>query len=343
MFAFQEILSVYLRRLYSKKELNLIDRVVVFLLKFAVEFRIAEKIRGQRASRIYINVRNLDRNFFSTKWTLYTIDQLVEDTLEWIKSFDVVYDAIVGIPRSGMLVADLIASKLGKPLSTPSQMMQGYYYRKGDLGFPSKASPLRRILLVDDSVISGRTLQKVGEELEKALPGVQIDCGALIVTKNTKELVDCYGRICPARQIYEWNLLVLKTGIIGMDMDGVICEDCPGISEFTETDYVHWMQTAKPYLIPDYKIDYIISNRLEKYRAVTEDWLRKHEVKFDRLILFPSHDMNDRIGHEAENKIKQLLKYKPEYFIESNVNEAEQMWKGTRIPTISIQIMKIFN
>lgn len=343
MFAFQKTLAIYLRRLYSKKELNLIDRVAIFLLKFAVEFRIAEKIRGRVASRIYINIRNLDTNVFSDRWTLYTIDQLVEDTLEWMKSFDNVYDVIVGIPRSGMLVADLIASKLGKPLSTPSQMMQGYCYRPGDRGFPSKAPPLRRILLVDDSAISCRTMQKVNEELEKALPGVQIDCGALIVTKNSRELVDCYGRICPVHQIYEWNMMTLKRGITGMDMDGVICEDCPGVSQVTETDYVHWMQTAKPYLIPNYRIDYIISNRLEKFRVITEDWLRKHEVEFDRLILFPSHDMNDRIGHEAENKIRQLLIYKPEIFIESNVDEAEQIWKGTKIPVISIRMMKMFN
>jgi adenine/guanine phosphoribosyltransferase-like PRPP-binding protein len=42
---------------------------------------------------------------------------------EWVKTFDIQYDLIIGIPRSGLLVGCMIATKLAKPLATPDDSL----------------------------------------------------------------------------------------------------------------------------------------------------------------------------------------------------------------------------
>jgi hypothetical protein len=50
-----------------------------------------------------------------------TFQQLTEWTIEWTKRLPQDYDVIVGIPRSGLIVASIIACRLGKPLTTPDK------------------------------------------------------------------------------------------------------------------------------------------------------------------------------------------------------------------------------
>jgi len=261
-------------------------------------------------------------------------------TCEWIKVFPISYDIIVGIPRSGLLVANIIASKLGKILTTPELFSQKIGWISTTI---TKKEEYKNILLVDDSIYSGKTMEKALELLYSYRPNIKITKAVLIVNENSKNLVDLYYKVIPHPRIFEWNLLHAKRGTIAIDLDGVVCENCPPGVDFNEDLYINWIKNAKPYLIPTFEIDFIVSCRLEKYRPSTEAWLCRHNVKYKELILWDIPSKDKREGRYAEYKIEQFLKIKPDMVWESNFSQAEKIWKATKIPTLCIDEMVLFS
>ena len=96
---------------------------------------------------------------------------------------------------------------------------------------------------------------------------IQITKASLFVTQEAAKLVDLYYEVIPDPVLFEWNLLHSKQGFLATDMDGVICHDPPKGLDGDESAYVEWMRNARPYLVPLYEIDAIVSSRLERYRA----------------------------------------------------------------------------
>ncbi len=140
----------------------------------------------------------------------------------------------------------------------------------------------------------------------------------------------------------EWKFMGQKRGILAVDMDGVICEDCLYQVDMDEERYIEWLRDARPYLIPNFEIDYIVSNRLEKYRPATEEWLARHGVYYNKLILWDIPSKEDRNGKFTEHKVDVLLKIKPTEYWESSYDQAKKIWESTRIPTICIDEMIAF-
>jgi len=172
---------------------------------------------------------------------------------------------------------------------------------------------------------------------------MNITTASLLISKEAVGYVDLYYKVLRNYPpMGEWNLLHRKRGTVAFDMDGVICEDCPSDIDLNESLYIEWIKNARPYLIPVYKIDYIISNRLEKYRPETEEWLRRHDVKYDKLILWDIESKKDRKDLFAEYKADKLLSLKPSVYFESSYQQAKQIWESTRIPTICIDEMIAF-
>lgn len=270
----------------------------------------------------------------SAKYSFVTSAELMNWTTEWIKSFPTSYDLIIGIPRSGLMVASIIATKLAKPLTTPDSILAKRLWGSKPI---EKKDSFSSILLVDDSIKSGKTMKR---NLKLLLPnyGRNITTASLLVTEASKNLVNLYYKVIPQPRIFEWNFLHSKKGKLASDMDGVICENCPPGVDGDEELYVKWLEKARPYLIPPFEIDVIISNRLERYRPQTEKWLQKHQVRYKELILWDIKSKKER-GEYAQNKIKALLKIEPNTYWESSYGQAKEIWKATKIPVISTDRM----
>jgi orotate phosphoribosyltransferase len=266
--------------------------------------------------------------------------QLLSWTNEWLKSFPRSYDLIMGIPRSGLLVASIIALKLAKPLSTPEHFLQGKCWRSKAM---HKENNLTSILLVDDSITSGRTMKRVAGSLLEHSNNITITRAALMATKNSCKLIDLYHKIIPHPRIFEWNLLHAKKGSVACDMDGVLCENCPSGIDKNEEMYTKWLENARPYLIPAFTLDAIVSNRLEKYRPQTETWLAKHKVRYKQLIMWDLQSKAVRKGQYARHKTELLLQIRPEMFWESSYHQAKQICKATGIPTFCTDTMTFLN
>jgi len=122
-------------------------------------------------------------------------------------------------------------------------------------------------------------------------------------------------------------------------MDGVLCEDPPRGYDRDETLYLKWIQSAKPYLIPAFEIDAIVTSRLEKYRPQTEAWLKKHDVQYKKLVMWDLDSKKDRNGRNADHKAGILTGLKPDIFWESSMEQSQKIRKATGIPCLCINEM----
>ena len=337
----KEKIAKYLMNASLKKRRNLIEQSLI--AAFSVYKRLRNTIANSDnkvASKLYLRSINLERNIMGTKYDFVTIDELVLWTTELFKSFQDDYDIIIGIPRSGLLVANIIALKLGKPVTTPDLFIKDIYW-KSEL-IPKKEE-YKNILLVDDSITSGKTMEENFNILNKSQKYINITKAVLMATNESKSLVDLHYKIIPHPRVFEWNLLHASKGTLASDMDGVICENCPPGIDGNEELYVEWIENAKPYLIPTFEINVIVSNRLEKYRSDTEKWLAKHGVRYKELILWDLQSKQERNGKHAQRKIEVILEYKPDFVWESSFHEAKQIYETTKIPTLCVDEMLLIS
>ena len=334
----KEKILLYLFHLRYKKKKNLIESILWHTYLIYKKFKtILQKNNNLILSKVYLRQKQLERKILTGSHTFVTIEELVSWIDEWIKHFPSNYDVVVGIPRSGLFVANLIALKMGKPLSTPDLFDRVF------LATPMKTKQrYQNILLVDDSIASGKTMEKNIKLLKAKCNDCNITKAAVIANENSKYLVDMYFKIIPRPRIFEWGMIHAKKGKLAVDLDGVICEEIPPGMDSDSEQYVAWLRNAKPYLVPIFEIDAIISNRLEKYRQETEDWLRRHGVIYKNLVLIDAQEKKE-IRSKTEHKIKSLLRIKPDIFWESSYSGAEQIWKATRIPTLCISEKILFS
>ncbi|MDD2559519.1 MAG: phosphoribosyltransferase, partial [Bacteroidales bacterium] len=67
---------------------------------------------------------------------------------------------IVGIPRSGMLPANMLALYLNKPLSDIDSFLNWHIYKAGERGQFFTPDTQSKVLVVDDSISTGSAMLK---------------------------------------------------------------------------------------------------------------------------------------------------------------------------------------
>jgi orotate phosphoribosyltransferase len=298
-------------------------------------------------------VRRLDarrRKTFGLKWFISYADAHA-DIQDWLKDLPRDFDMIVGIPRSGMFIASVLSLQLVKPVASLDGAIDGKCWNppavdavSGSHHILGSGLPGKNVLLVDDSVSSIHgTMEKAYSRLISK--GFTVRTAVLYVTEETKNVVNFYHRVIPPiPHRFEWNLMRAYTGYTASDLDGVLCEDCPEGVDLDEPKYVEWLRNAKPFLIPRYTLDLIISSRLEKYRELTVDWLRRNGVSYNHLVLWDLQDKSMRTfkGH-VDFKAKMLGRFKPDWYWESSPEEAVQIAEKTGIPCLCIRNMALYS
>ena len=304
---------------------------------------------NKNLNRIFIRARYIKNLIGREQFRFVALEDAFLWTSEWLKSFPAQYDIIVGIPRSGLLIASIIALKFGKPLTTPDQFAKNEFWLSTKVHRRPVSINSMKVLLVDDSVTSGKTMQESIDVMRQTGAEFDITTAALITSDKSNPLVDLHYKYLKHPRIFEWNLLHNKNASffnhesIALDMDGVICENCPPNTDANENAYKQWIRTAKPYLIPSFEIDAIVSCRLERYRADTEKWLSDHNVRYKELILWNIESKKQRKGLFAKHKIDAILRINPAIFWESHLGQAEVIWEYTRTPVLCIDNWILFN
>lgn len=261
------------------------------------------------------------------------IKQLNDDILNNIYKIPSDVDLIVGIPRSGMIVATLISVYLNKPLTDLESFINKKIYESGSTKNTSNCvksfDEVKKAIVIDDSIASGKSLLNVKSKIENVNLNIDIIYLVPYIVEDAKNKCDIYFRIIDLPRKFEWNLfhhVDLERACV--DIDGVLCID-PKVEENDDgTKYEEFLKNAKVKYKPSRKIGYLVTSRLEKYRKITEEWLEKHNIEYGELIMMEniSAEERRRRGSHGEFKGKVYKKIKDSIlFIESEQVQAEEI------------------
>jgi len=261
-----------------------------------------------------------------------TMEQLNRCIYQNIKKIPKDIDLIVGIPRSGSLVANLLALYLNLPYTAIDSYVEKGTLRTGNTrkceGWVQRVEQAEKVLVVDDSISSGRAVKEAKRLVRKSgMPAEHLYL-AVYALENNIHMVDIYFEICHMPRVFEWNYMhswVLQYCCV--DIDGVLCED----PSFFENDdgkrYRKFLLHAQPKLVPTKKIGYIVTARLEKYRRETEAWLKQQGIEYGNLVMMDAASGRERRwqGSHGVYKGEVFRQTGCSMFIESSYEQAVQI------------------
>jgi orotate phosphoribosyltransferase len=262
-----------------------------------------------------------------------SVVDLSDQVFRWIGTLPRDIDVIVGVPRSGLLVANLLALHLNLPLTDVEGLLEGRVFQGGarlrNKQTTNLLSAKCNVLVVDDSVCTGRQIQIVKEQVAAAdLPHV-VYYAAVYVKPGAEESVDFFCEVLPIPRCFEWNLMHRK-GLLSvscMEIDGVLRQDPNDYENNYEnngTNCTNFFECVDSWCTPSETVGWLVTCRSEKYRALTEAWLTRHGVKYKELIM---NNHTDQAAQQSVNayssyKANIYVKTKARLFIESSLKQA---------------------
>lgn len=254
-------------------------------------------------------------------------------------------DLIVGVPRSGLLVANLIALIMNLQVTDVDGLLTDHIVGSGSTkknflgGGIDHVSECKKILVVEDTVFTGASLLSTKKRIEESNLSCEILYFAAYVSPGKESMVDLYLQTLPGPRAFEWNLF--HCGIIENScvvIDGILCVDPTEDENDDGERYRFFLEHAAPKIIPTRRIKCIVSSRLEKYRAETEKWLEKNNISYERLYLLDS-TAKERREKGLHTVFKSEI-YKQSgctLFIESAASQAARINNNTGKPVYCIE------
>ncbi len=261
-------------------------------------------------------------------------------------------DLIVGVPRSGMMVALIIGLYLNLPVTCVDDFLTGQITSSGTTkpkdGWIHDLDEARHILVVEDSVNSGASLNRVRESIGKSSPYAN-KCSymAVYVTPENTSVPDFYFKKVNGIRIFQWNFLT--HGFLQdtcMDMDGVLCYDPTDEENDDGEKYIRFLNETRLKLKPQRTVGYIVTSRLEKYRQETETWLKNNNIEYEELYMMDvaTAEERRRLGNHATNKAEIYKKLShATLFIESDDTQAREIFRITKKPVFCIDSQEYYS
>jgi orotate phosphoribosyltransferase len=233
-----------------------------------------------------------------------SVADLDEDVVDWLQRLPRDLELIVGIPRSGLLAATLLALHLNLPMTDVEGLIEGRVLQAGPrytgdvvglLGRP------RKVLVVDDSILLGRQMESVKARIRAASLPHAISYAALYPAPGAEHTVDFFFETIKMPRCFEWNLMhhpwVLSKAC--MDIDGVLCRDPSPAENDDGPEYRQFLTGADRRYLPSAPVRWLVTARLEKYRTDTENWLTANGVEYGELLMMDYPDMAARRAANA--------------------------------------------
>lgn len=263
----------------------------------------------------------------------------------WVSTADLVRDSVrlagllppdtggvVGIPRSGMIPASVIASHLHLPLWELTRdggiRRMGHGSRGETFGFPGSAGPLA---VVDDSVFGGNEMRRA----RSVLAGVPAVFAAVYVLPDRAGVVDAFAAGLPDPHLMEWNLFnchwISGGDGVATDLDGVVLHDAESGGKI-----------GTPYLVPRAApVPLIVTGRPERERMVTVRALKAAGARWSRLEMLPAGGEMTTKGFAA-HKARHYAESGCGFFCESSPEQAEEIAKLSGRPVICPRAGKVY-
>jgi orotate phosphoribosyltransferase len=247
-----------------------------------------------------------------------TVAQLDDAVVSWLADLPRDIDLVAGIPRSGLLVANLLALHLNVPMTDIAGLIEGRVIQsgarfKGEDPHRFLWKP-RHVLIVDDSVCSGSAMKNVKEQLAAAGLPHRFSYAAVYMAPEARldNHVDLYREVVSMPRVFEWNLMhgtVLANSC--MDIDGVLCLDPTDEENDDGARYLTFLRDTPALMLPTAPVGWLVTSRLEKYRAQTEEWLARHRVQFGELRMMQYPDM------AARRAAREYARFKSAIYVET--------------------------
>lgn len=285
--------------------------------------------------------------------TLADLSKTIRDNL-WKIPKDI--DFVIGVPRSGTMVASIICSYLNVPLIDVNSYVAGLKPSGGRRLAYYNQSHIKsgKVLVVEDTVYYGHTINKAKQLLESCKRGDKLIYMCAYLEGPGENAVDFY--LEDVRQYtnnftdivyYEWNLFQHGDAVTRRwmcDIDGVFLPDPP--DERNQEEYIKYIQTAPSLFVPLTPVGALVTYRLIKYADITTKWLADNGIRYDELYMFKADSWQER--HDS-GKTPELIKanaYKasPRYnlFIESSDYQAKLINQLSGKPVYCVETNKVY-
>lgn len=256
-------------------------------------------------------------------------------------------DVIVGIPRSGLMVASILALYLNKPFVDVDGFFENKMFNVGNTkntrSLINNCKEAKKIIVVDDSINSGRAMEEVRERFKGYS---NIIFMAIYATKESVSKVDIYFSILDNPRMFEWNFMHhIYLEHACMDIDGVLCVDPTDEENDDGEKYKEFLLNAMPKYIPTRTVGWLVTSRLEKYRNETEIWLKKWGISYKHLIMLnlKSAEKRKELNCHASFKADFFRKEPKAYlFIESEKAQAEVIAKISGKDVVCVDTMNMY-
>lgn len=264
--------------------------------------------------------------------------QLVKDVVAWSEELSLGYDVIVGVARSGLLPATILALHRNVALADVMTFAQGKVLSGG---FRDQHQRRGKALVVDDSTLSGRSLSGAAGWMCH-LTQWEIDYGAVYGVSASRQ---SFFKHLPLPRIFEWNMFHgywAKQACV--DIDGVLCRD-PTVAENDDgPKYLEFIRTVTPRHHATVQLHTLCTGRLEKYRSATVDWLSRYGIVYKNLVMHPAKSKEERmqLRDHAIRKAEHYRRSPCKVFIESSDMQAREIYSRTKKPVICTDTMKLY-
>jgi uncharacterized HAD superfamily protein/hypoxanthine phosphoribosyltransferase len=269
-----------------------------------------------------------------------SVEDLNQAIIKNLSVFPHDVDLIVGIPRSGMLPANLLALYLNKPYTDIDSFVEGRIYQAGARGKYINQENVHKVLVIDDYLVSGKAIVKAKEKLKHLSQQYDISYGVVYAGAANADMVHYCCEKVSYSLIFQWNIFLFPTLVSEscFDIDGVLCENPPVDDDGPV--YLDYITSAKPLYLPGGEINTIVTCRLEKYRKATEEWLEKWHICYKNLVMLdlPTKEAREQWGKYGAYKGEMYKNSRCILFIESSLPEAVEINKVSGKPVFCTEI-----
>lgn len=281
-----------------------------------------------------------------------TLNELTQTIRKNISKIPHDIDFIIAVPRSGMIVGSIISEYLNVPLVDITSYSHGGKPTGGNRLTLLKRTKTNKVLVVDDTTYSGDSMKRVKARLKDDKHELIYLCAYLEGDDGKKEVdiyledVRKYTKQFP-NVIYEWNVFHHYPHIMMRfiyDFDGVFCQDPP--DERNQEQYEQFIKNAKPLFVPSVPIGKIVTYRLIKYEAETVEWMHKHGLQCNNMIMFNAQSFEERaqmnISPAQMKAAAYIIDQNAILFIESEDRQAQEIYNLSKKPVLCIESNKLY-
>jgi uncharacterized HAD superfamily protein/hypoxanthine phosphoribosyltransferase len=250
-------------------------------------------------------------------------------------------DLVVGIPRSGLLAANMISLYLNIPMTDLEGLGERRLLSTGKRPLRSDPkeifSTARRILVVDDCVSTGAEMQKARAKIDSWGFSDRTTFLAVYSFPERQSAADIVFETVARPMSFQWSCMHTP-GLENhcVDMDGILCPDATPEQDDDGTNYEAFLRDTRPLIVPTREIGWIVTCRLEKYRSLTEAWLDRHGIRYRDLVMmqYPDRETRERDRQHAAYKALVYRESGARLFIESNPGLARQIAEESGLPVM---------